>query len=332
MFTIWTTNYCNLQCKYCYEGNEKRKIFMDVTVADATIKWILGWLKDNRESETLIRFHGGEPTLNMPIIRHIITELNKYPEYKFDYELTTNGYCLNGEDIFFLTQHMNSLSVSMDGNQINNDQYRVTASGQGTFEKVFENALKMNELSDNVSVRMTIKPCQVKNMLENIMFFVRAGFKSIAIALDIWDDDWTMELLDEIELVYNELQQRLTQEEYDDVEINNVFSAELKKRKCEGGINGFQINADGNLYPCTYTVGDKEYVCGSVFKGIDKKQIKCFEKIYAMPIGACEGCTNYEGCISVRCKYINKKRMGELDIPISLLCAIEHKKIRNVYE
>ena len=79
-------------------------------------------------------------------------------------------------------------------------------------------------------------------------------------------------------------------------------------------------------------VGDIEYACGSVFKGIDDKQIKCFEKIYAMLIEACEGCTNYEGCMSVRCKYINKKKMGEFDIPIPILCAIEHKKIQNVFE
>ena len=332
MFTIWTTNQCNLQCKYCYEGKEKRKTFMDEMVAEASIKWILSWMNENGENETLIRFHGGEPTLNMPVIRYIITELGKYSEYEFNYELTTNGYYLTEEDISFLTHHMSSLSVSMDGNQINNDQYRVTENGRGTFERVFDNAIKMNKLSRNVSIRMTIKPCQVKNMLENIMFFVRAGFKSIAIALDIWDDDWTMELLDEIESVYKELQKKLTQEEYDDVEINNVFRTELKKRKCEGGVNGFQINADGNLYPCTYTVGDIEYACGSVFKGIDDKQIKCFEKIYAMPIKACEGCTNYEGCMSVRCKYINKKKMGEFDIPIPILCAIEHKKIQNVFE
>ena len=312
MFTIWTTNQCNLQCKYCYEGKKKRKTFMDEMVAEASIKWILSWMNENGENETLIRFHGGEPTLNMPVIRYIITELGKYSEYEFNYELTTNGYYLTEEDISFLTHHMSSLSVSMDGNQINNDQYRVTANGQGTFERVFDNAIKMNKLSRNVSIRMTIKPCQVKNMLENIMFFVRAGFKSIAIALDIWDDDWTMELLDEIESVYKELQKKLTQEEYDDVEINNVFRTELKKRKCEGGINGFQINANGNLYPCTYMVGDIEYACGSVFKGIDDKQIKCFEKIYAMLIEACEGCTNYEGCMSVRCKYINKKENGRI--------------------
>ena len=330
MFTVWTTNQCNLQCKYCYEGKDKRKIFMDETVADATIKWIISWLSENDENETVIRFHGGEPTLNMPVIRYIIDKLNQYQNYKFNYELTTNGYCLTEEDISFLTHHMNSLSVSMDGNEINNDQYRVTANGRGTFEKVFNNALKMNELSEKISVRMTIKPCQVKNMFENIMFFIRAGFKDIAIALDIWDDDWTMELLDEIEQVYDELQKNLIQEQYEDVEINNLFRTEQKKRKCEGGINGFQINADGNLFPCTYTVGDMEYACGSVFKGIDEKKIKCFEKIYVMPIEICEGCTNYEGCMSVRCKYINKKKMGEFDIPIPLLCAIEHKIIRNV--
>ncbi|MDD6400805.1 MAG: radical SAM protein [Lachnospiraceae bacterium] len=328
MFTIWTTNQCNLKCKYCYEGDKKINSNMNIRVADATIKWIVEWMKENKENESIIRFHGGEPTLNMFVIKYIIEELKKYDDVcRFSYEITTNGYSLKDEDIDFLTKNMDALSISLDGTKLNNDKYRVTSNGNGTFDAVFKNALKLKNKSDRVTIRMTLKPSEVKNMVDNIMFYVRNGFKSISIAVDIWDDEWSTELLDKVEVVYARLYDLFELEKIEDVEINNIFVSELKKRRCEGGIKGFQIDTNGNLFPCTYTVGDMEFLCGTVFEGIDKKKIGCFEKIYDMPIETCEGCTNYEGCMSVRCKFINKKRMGEFDSPIPILCEIEHRKI-----
>lgn len=109
------TNQCNLNCTYCYikKTNERMpfelaKLYIDKMV-EACKKEDLGIIS--------IRFAGGEPLLEIDLIKHLIAyiELN-YPNYKFKYGIITNGILLKNKEIVnYLLEKKIAVAVSLDG-------------------------------------------------------------------------------------------------------------------------------------------------------------------------------------------------------------------------
>lgn len=327
MLTIWVTTACNLCCKYCYEGEEKEKSFMQHSTAVDLIEWIKSWMDEKGKRFEQIRFHGGEPLLNMPIIRYLVARLNE-SEYEFDYGLTTNGYLLSKENADFLAENIDELAVSIDGCKKCNDAYRVLKTGAGTFDQVFSNALYLKEKKQDIAIRMTVRADMVERLYENVVFMVDNGFNNIISALDIFDDNWTKEKMDILESQCDLLREKLSSYDNTLLDVSLPIQGKIKKRVCMGGIDGVNIAPDGTFYPCSYTVSEKLLSCGDIYTGIVNDKIKCFEEIYNTKIEACLGCTNYEYCPSTRCKFINKKRMGDYFSPIPILCAVQNRESR----
>lgn len=301
---------------------------MNKETALSTVKFIVNWMKGNQENSALIRFHGGEPTLNMDILCFIVEKLEEYKDcFDFSFEITTNAYSLNENQIMYLCSKIDDISISLDGPEKFNDRNRILKNGEGTFKEVYKNALYMRDLFEKLTIRMTVNSSMAENVYDNVLFFVINGFKQIIMALDIWDDNWDMELLDTVENACRDVGRYISENNLNNVSFTHPFIGEQKRRRCEGGLNGFQINPLGRLFPCSFTVNDDEYCCGTVFDGIDIKKVACFDKIYDTPIISCEGCTNYDNCMTVRCKYINKIRMGAYNIPIPLVCQLENRKL-----
>lgn len=301
---------------------------MNEHTASAVVQWIVGRLRENKETSSIIRFHGGEPLLNITIIRFLISGFEQYrEEFDFLYEMTTNGYVLFERDVDFLVNNIHNLSISLDGVKEINDKYRVLEDGSGTFDKVYNNILVLKKKKRDLIIRMTVTSKMAEYLCENVLYFLKSGIRNIMIALDIWDEEWTSNDLDAVEEQCNLIQKYLKEKDINDVKIDYPLKSEIKRRKCEGAISGFQIDTCGCLFPCSYTVGDSEYCCGSVFVGVDQNKVRCFEKINLMQVEGCIGCTNYDNCMTIRCKFINKKRMGDYYIPIPLICEIENKKI-----
>ena len=101
-----------------------------------------------------------------------------------------------------------------------------------------------------------------------------------------------------------------------------------KKGMCYGGINSFHIDPKGDIYPCVYTVNDDDYKCGNVVKGIDEKKIKEFKEINRRIVRSCNNCKYGEYCISTRCKFINKKLVGDFYTASPIVCNVEHVKLK----
>jgi len=77
------TEKCNLNCKYCGLSRQLYKTYNDRNKRDLSfekakliIDYLLNLWKDNQVSDTTSRFalsfYGGEPLINMPLIKKII--------------------------------------------------------------------------------------------------------------------------------------------------------------------------------------------------------------------------------------------------------------------
>ncbi len=141
------TQRCNLSCTYCaygfyYENENTSKV--DMQYSDAIT--ILDFLLERKIKKYCgskmpfeIGFYGGEPLLNIRLIKKIIDYVeNKYSNYLFlKYKITTNGILLN-KHIKYLVDKKFKLSISLDGD-LNHNYLRVFPNGKSSFDLVSKN-------------------------------------------------------------------------------------------------------------------------------------------------------------------------------------------------
>ncbi len=327
MFTIWVTTACNMKCRYCYEGIEKENKYMTSDTADQVVNWIIKTADSHPKLIYPVRFHGGEPLLNFPIIKYIIEELAQKSPLKFSYHITTNGYCLNKEIIEYLSRHMDVITVSIDGNQRTNDLNRLSVQGESTFNMVLHNAKLLKEKFNNLEIRMTVDTESCKYLSENIFFLLDEGFMLINSETDFTDQRWTVEAVDILESECRKIKQmRMQDDRLKKVGLSIGYSAS-NMAECTGGIDGFSIDPEGKIYPCIMTVGDLEMCLGNIVKGV-REDWKCrLRELSALEMPTCEGCGGYASCSNVRCKFVNKKVMGDYLSPIPLLCELHRRNL-----
>ena len=118
-YTIWLTEACNLRCKYCYEGIEKKHIHMTKETAQQTITYILNDISNMKktEHELLINFHGGEPFLNFETMEYFVNQISESSLVTIPavFTVTTNGTIFNEEIIDFILHNKLEPTFSIDG-------------------------------------------------------------------------------------------------------------------------------------------------------------------------------------------------------------------------
>lgn len=149
------TDRCNLNCYYCgygrmYEFYDKRENQdLNENVAFTLIDYMenlwVSSLLTSADKKVCISFYGGEPLMNVPLIKKIITyiESKHISGIVFYYSMTTNGVLLK-KYMDFLVKYDFRLLISLDGNSFNN-YYRVFKNGKQTFELVMKNVSVLKE-------------------------------------------------------------------------------------------------------------------------------------------------------------------------------------------
>ena len=139
-YSIYLTDACNLNCKYCYEKN----MHYNREISFENMKKIIDTEIKNKSKESIITFFGGEPLLKKDLIYDIVEYIkSKKSKTKFLYNMTTNGVLIDDEFVnFFENNDFISLSISIDGAADSQNENRITKNGKATYELVAQNAKK----------------------------------------------------------------------------------------------------------------------------------------------------------------------------------------------
>lgn len=95
---FWLTTDCNMKCIYCYEGNEKKKMYMNEETIDKAIEFLMTRAKELKDKRMNIEFHGGEPLLAYKSMESIVYKLRAkcdMEEIELRFGCTTNATLLN---------------------------------------------------------------------------------------------------------------------------------------------------------------------------------------------------------------------------------------------
>ncbi len=138
------TEKCNFRCTYCvfggsYEGQRGHsKKAMTWETARAAIDEFLA--NSDPAHERTVSFYGGEPLLNLSLIRRCVAHAKAAPPGgKLVFSMTTNGSLLAGAAADFVAGENFLITVSLDGPSQLHDRHRKTRSGRTTWKKVLSN-------------------------------------------------------------------------------------------------------------------------------------------------------------------------------------------------
>jgi sulfatase maturation enzyme AslB (radical SAM superfamily) len=106
------TASCNLRCSYCYQ-NDKQGKRMEWETLQAALDLVL----QSAQDEVSVVFYGGEPLLELPLIRRAVAYVDERrpPRLRVQYTLSTNGLLVDEEAAAFLAAHRFETQLSFDG-------------------------------------------------------------------------------------------------------------------------------------------------------------------------------------------------------------------------
>lgn len=332
---IWVTTRCNLNCTYCYEGTDKASNRMNKGIALQTVQFVIEHFskkKDDYDNTLIINYHGGEPLLEFEIIQWFTEEFKsrlKDSGCRVVFGVTTNATLLDEEKIIYLSEHFHySVSISIDGTPETHDEYRRMLGGKGSYYEIINVIPKLLEKIPEARARMTFNSKTVNNLSENIQHVIKLGFNTIVPVPDYFDSNWDNE---HMQILYEQLEKtaeiyKLEKQKNEKLLVGMVDNNNKRKKmgECDGGKSTINIDSEGNLFPCTYLVGQEEYILGHVQLGIDEKKLIEFHVPSTIDNDVCSGCNHYKGCLGGRCKALNKKLSGDFLTPSAVLCGIEN--------
>ena len=212
---IEVTDSCNLQCKYCGYGefysnhdrrNTRNQIFDNVKILIDHLAEL--WASDyntSYQNKVYIGFYGGEPLLNMKLIRECVeyVESLHIKNLNFRFNMTTNAVLLDRYMDYFKEKDFNLL-ISLDGNEYNNS-YRKDKQGKSSFRKVRDNVLLLMKtypdyFEKNVRFNAVLHD---RNSVQSCLHYIKETFNKVPRLSELNTNGITPEKLDEFIKMFN---------------------------------------------------------------------------------------------------------------------------------
>lgn len=332
-YTLYLTNDCNLRCKYCYEGNNKKNTYLSNTILERTLDYIVKLAGDDEKINLVLL--GGEPLMNKKVFFKLFDLINtKYIFYKdkFQFEMTTNGILLDEEIMDIIQLYNIELSISIDGDRYSHNINRSSINGKDMFDVIIENIKKLIERKIEFKARMTVSQNNIKYLLSNLEYLMNLGIHKFGIAFNDFEkwDDVHLQFMEE--QIYNVARYYLVKIQiYDDLIIDlfdyKIGTYLVKRGKqqycCAGRKRHFVVDSMGDIYPCGYVVGDRKWNIGNVYDGIDEKKFIESVNTSIYNNNTCKSCDIQFACIVARCGFLNYSLTGYLTKGSDSTCKLE---------
>ncbi len=270
---IFPTESCNFRCVYCYENFKFGRMRPDI------IEGIKNYLsKRIHELNYLsISWFGGEPLLALDIIEdiseYILSIINNFNDLIFHSHITTNGYLLT-RNVFkkLIDLKISQFHITFDGPQKIHDERRCLTNGKGTFDKIWNNLLKIKQIDNdyNISISLHLDAYNypyIEDFIENYRTYFINDFRFKLFLRPLLQlcctngSNIRVFSHNEGKIIVNTIGELLKQMgvEFitpDDVNVNHICYA--------SDFNSFLIRSNGNINKCTILMEDEKNQIGRI--------------------------------------------------------------------
>lgn len=284
VMVLHMTDYCNLQCKYCFiEGGQPNNYIrktMNENVAKAAIDKFIEMVHRGHveENNPTVVFYGGEPLANWHVLQKTLEYIKQKEEeesLRVDKVIITNGTLIEPSMTDVLKKYDVMVSVSLDGIQEVHDANRIDYSGKGSFERTIKGIKVLQAAGIDPAISCVMAKEGIDKYVENIRFLAEdlsitgLGFNHVSIipGLNYYDPEYEENFADAIIKV-----QELIQDKYPYIyerrmghKVNTFIDKKLIKSDCTGCGEQISVSTDGQIGICQGYMGSRKTFTHTVF-------------------------------------------------------------------
>lgn len=332
--TLQVTQNCNFRCEYCvYSGSYHNRVHNNKRMDWDTAKTALDFLHrhSRNSSEMTISFYGGEPLLEMELIKQCVDYARAIFNGKLlRFNLTTNASLLTDDVILYMQKEKFLLTISLDGPKEVHDKNRTFANGKrGTHDVVMKHIMRIKEIAPDYVESVTFNAVLddendfktinryfmedevVRNMVVSTTYINDVNRKS-EVTRDNSENYSEVcrgkfrGMMYMLGRVPKESVSKLVVQEVADIGRvihKRIISKQVIQAKshpggpCVPGIHRPFVNAYGKIFPCERVNETCDDMCiGSIYDGFDIDAIKKLLNVGKMTESACKQCWAFNYC------------------------------------
>ena len=335
---------CNLRCGYCFAGTGDfghDRGLMTAETARRAVDFLIAQSGPRRHCE--IDFFGGEPLLNMDVVRETVAYVRQREAETgkiFKLTLTTNAVLLDQANIDFLNDNNISLVLSLDGRQEIHDSMRPGTCGEGSYEDVLRNITAAVNARDgqNYYLRGTFTAYNL-DFAADVLDMADKGFKLLSVEPVVGKDvpyeireEHLPQLFSEYEKLAEEyLRRKLVGNGFEffhfNLDVHHGPCIAKRLSGCGAGHEYLAVTPDGDLYPCHQFVGREGFQLGTVWEGVTNTALpQQFRQTHVLNKEECRKCWARFYC-SGGCHANAQLMHGVLDQPYAVGCELQKKRL-----
>ena len=300
---------CNLTCSYCFAGQGRYR-GKDAVMSFETGKRALDFLVEHSGSRHNLEvdFFGGEPLVNWKTVKELVAyarSIEKDAKKHFRFTLTTNGMLIDDDVIDFCNREMDNVVLSLDGRKEVHDRFRVTPSGEGSYDTVVPKFKALVESRGERSYYMRGTYTRYNtDFASDVIHMAELGFSELSMEPVVADpkdpcalrEEDLPELFRQYEILADYMIKRrkegrpITFYHYM-IDLQHGPCIYKRLSGCGSGTEYMAVTPAGELYPCHQFVGDERYLMGNIRDGVTNTSLRDeFASCNVYARSECENC------------------------------------------
>ncbi|MBI5788796.1 MAG: SPASM domain-containing protein [Candidatus Schekmanbacteria bacterium] len=278
-FYLFVSQECNLKCLYCYgDGGSYKKGQM--LMGEVTLKNFFERCITERNVAYDILFFGGEPLLNLPLLKKAVEMGNqkKTDGFQITFNMVTNGTVFSPEISQFMADHINSVTISLDGPKEYHDLQRCSGGDWSSHDLAVETISALQAADTRLSIRTIVTKKNYADIEKVYRYNLGLNPRGVGITpvdvptnhpLYLTGEEYRR-MADEISRISCENLLALTSEdepayyEFSYALLERLYTKRKRFYACGAGRAQFGVAADGEVYPCHRFVGMRDFYLGNV--------------------------------------------------------------------
>lgn len=329
--TIQLTQNCNLRCSYCpYTGGYDNRRHFNKATSIETIQKGIDYLFTHSQNTTQlsIGFYGGEPLLEIPLLKKAVAYIEEIKEGRNVYlTLTTNGTLLSDDNVEYLIKKDIHVLLSLDGAKEYHDANRVFPNGKGSFDVIMEKLRHLKQqypaffsklminsvISTNNDLSCTNDFFNANHVLEELNVNMNTINENNSKTIIQYDENF--KIIDDFETcksylyMIGKISQRHVSKLYklNEGKIYSTYKIlkpyKMQKKEshpggpCLPGVTRLFMDVNGYFYPCERISETSEIMrIGHINQGIDLKKAKYLLNVGSVTEEECKNCFAFNFC------------------------------------
>lgn len=297
---------CNLNCRYCYQSGGTYAKPAEYMSRDVALKAIEFLSKESPDKTIYITISGGEPLLNVDLVKYIVRTGQEYAE-KYEKELAvtlaTNGTLLDKDLLRYLANEDVELVVSLDGVTEETNQLRQMANCSSSLDLVLERLKMVKESKIAYRIKGILHHLNIpmfNTLLEN---FFKENYPVIdlqpVIAKPETEYALNQEDIDRLKFHIRQLFQYYRNNDPFVLRLAILTSAvkciadqHNAGYTCGAGKNYLAITPNGDIYPCHLLIDHAEFRLGNILDGTLNQDLrkKFYQPLHVLNRESCRSC------------------------------------------